>query len=429
LITARDMAIATVPAMPAPPIPAQAVPLRERILLVVLYVAVLASSLAFIEPSPHDAMMGLLAVACLVAGVRFDRFLALPLLLLLVWNVAGMMALIDVVDQEKTIQYTATSLYLAVAALLFACLFAQNTLPRLATLRAAYVATALFTALFGLAVYAHLLPGEDTFMWAGRVRSTFKDPNVFGPFLILPALFVIERMIAHGVKLRHLAATLVLVAGLFFSFSRGAWINFALSAAVLLALLVLTAPDRRARMRPIVLGAASVAVLALALVAVSTIESVRDMLMQRAQLVQSYDVGDGGRFVLQELAINTLFDHPLGLGPFEFSRIYGLQQHNVYLQAFLVYGWVGGITYVAMVLVTLFVGLRTALLRTPWQSYLIAAYAAFVGIAFESFVIDSDHWRHFFLIFGMIWGLSAATVKFKRDERHLACVRPAWVTG
>jgi len=414
---------------PAPPMQAHAVALRERILLMVLFVTVLMSSVAFIEPSPHDALMGVLAVACLAAGVRFERTLVLPVALLLIWNVAGLMSLVAVVNEEKTVQYTATSIYLAVAAMLFASLFAQNTMPRLATMRAAYILTAIFTTLFGIAVYVHLLPGEDTFVWAGRVRSTFKDPNVFGPFLILPTLFLIDSMIARGVTLRHFISAVILLSGLLFSFSRGAWLNFALSTCVMLALIVLTAPTRRDRMRPIVLGIASAVGLALALIALSTIESVRTMLLERAQLVQSYDVGDGGRFVLQELAINVLFDHPLGLGPFEFSRLYGLQQHNVYLQAFLVYGWAGGITYITLILLTLFVGLRSALVRTPWQHYLIAAYSAFVGIAFESFIIDSDHWRHFFLILGMVWGLSAATIKFAHGDQGTNSIRPIWVAA
>ena len=69
------------------------------------------------------ALMGLLAVACLIAGARFDRTLALPLILLMVWNVAGLLALMQVAGEEKTIQYSATSAYLAIAALVFACLF------------------------------------------------------------------------------------------------------------------------------------------------------------------------------------------------------------------------------------------------------------------------------------------------------------------
>ena len=65
--------------------------LHERILLLVLFVTMLASSVAFIEPSPHDVLMGALALTCVVAGVRFPAHLLLvPLILLLViWNFAG----------------------------------------------------------------------------------------------------------------------------------------------------------------------------------------------------------------------------------------------------------------------------------------------------------------------------------------------------
>jgi len=34
----------------------------------------------------------------------------------------------------------------------------------------------------------------------------------------------------------------------------------------------------------------------------------------------------------------------------------------------------------------------------------------------EGFVIDTDHWRHFFLLLGMIWGLSAATYRHLRRQ-------------
>jgi O-antigen ligase len=425
LITAQDIAQdiaisrAAPPIVPAVPVPATA--FSERLLLVVLYVTVLASSVAFVEPSPHDALMGVLALACLIAGVRFERPVALLFLLLLIWNVAGLLSLLNVPGQEQTVQYAGTSIYLAVAAMIFAGLFSQNTLPRLATMRAAYILSALLTTVFGLAVYFHFLPGEDTFMWAGRLRSTFKDPNVFGPFLILPALFLIEDMVTRRIQLWKIAATLIMLAGILFSFSRGAWFNYAVSAVVLLVLIFCTAPTPSARMRPIVLAVVSAVGLALLLVALLSFESVRAMLLERAQLTQSYDVGEGGRFGLQGVALGLLLDKPFGFGPFEFSRMHGgTQQHNVYLQAFLVYGWAGGISYIMLILTTLFVGLRNVLLRTPWQSYLIATYAAFVGILCESFIIDSDHWRHFFLILGIIWGLSAANGKFMRGERQAA---------
>ena len=36
-------------------------------------------------------------------------------------------------------------------------------------------------------------------------------------------------------------------------------------------------------------------------------------------------------------------------------------------------------------------------------------YAAYLGTAAESTIIDTDHWRHAFLLLGVLWGLIVAT--------------------
>ena len=38
----------------------------------------------------------------------------------------------------------------------------------------------------------------------------------------------------------------------------------------------------------------------------------------------------------------------------------------------------------------------------------------------ESFIIDSDHWRHYFLILGVLWGLIAATHRALAAQRDAA---------
>jgi hypothetical protein len=202
--------------------------------------------------------------------------------------------------------------------------------------------------------------------------------------------------------------------GLLLSFSRGAWFHFAVSAAVMVGLAFISAPTTRERLRILALTAIAVGLLALFVVFLLSFASIGDMFKERAHLIQYYDVGQGGRFRLQELALNSVLQFPNGMGPFEFARVHGLQQHNVYLQAFLVYGWIGAMAYILLLLTTVMVGLRTALVRTPWQPYLITALAVFIGEMAEGFVIDTDHWRHFFLMLGMVWGLAAATLRYVR---------------
>jgi hypothetical protein len=381
----------------------------ESILHGFLFLAVLSSSVAFIEPSPHDALMGAVAFACMLAGVRFSRILAVPLIFLLVWNVSGVVPLMSVLDQPKAVQYTVTSIYLAFAALLFACIFAHNTMARLKTMRIAYVTTAVAAALIGTIGYFRLFPGAEIFALNGRALGAFKDPNVFGPFLIWPALFTIERLINRRFSLIDAVVTAILLFGLLLSFSRGAWFHFAISALVLVVLAILTAPTHIGRLRIFVFAAIAIGTIAGLLIMLLSFDAIGGMFKERAQLIQSYDVGSGGRFRLQELALGSVLDFPVGMGPLEFARVHGLQQHNVYLQAFLVYGWVGAISYFMLLISTIVVGLRTAFVRTPWQPYVMTAFATFVGEAAEGFVIDTDHWRHFFLLLGMIWGLTAAT--------------------
>ena len=384
---------------------------RERLLLVILFITVLASSVAFIEPSPHDVLVGVLAVAALTAGVRLERALVVPFLLLLIWNFAGMLALMHVPGEEKTVQYTATSVYLAIAGLLFACLFAQNTMARLNAMRTAYVATAVIATFVGAAGYFNLFGTGHLFAPLGRALGAFKDPNVFGPFLIWPALFLLYRMIGRGVRFGDMLLSGILLFGLLLSFSRGAWFHFTVSCVVMVALAFLTAPNARARLRVLAVSASAIVVLSLVFLFLLSFDAIQDMFEERARLIQSYDVGQGGRFLLQELALTAVLNFPYGMGPFEFARVHGLQQHNMYLQAFLVYGWLGAMAYLLLLLSTLVIGLRSALVITPWQPYLITAVATFAGEMAEGVVIDTDHWRHFYLLLGMIWGLAAATLR------------------
>jgi hypothetical protein len=382
----------------------------QRVLNATLFVTVLLSSIAFVEPSPHDAMMFVLLAACVAARVTADRKLVPLLILTIVWLIGGCMSLVQVGDQEDTIQYVGTSIYLGIASVMFACLFCDGNLMRLLIVRRAYILAAVIATAAGYVGFFHLIPDYQIFLYNDRVSATFKDPNVYGPFLVFPLLLLIIDFLTRGMRLGSLFVAAALLGGLFLSFSRGAWMHFVVSAAVAVMLLVASTRDPRARNRMLLFALASAGAGVLLVLALNSIDSVHDLLIERAKALQPYDVGPGGRFWYQRLALSQILEHPNGLGPFEFSRLFGGQQHDVYMQGFLVYGWLGGTAYLTLVLVTLVIGIRAALISTPWQTYLIAAYAAFVGEAGEGFVVDTDHWRQFFLLLGLIWGLTAATI-------------------
>jgi len=45
--------------------------------------------------------------------------------------------------------------------------------------------------------------------------------------------------------------------------------------------------------------------------------------------------------------------------------------------------------------------------RTPFQRVFIAIYATFAAEVGESAIVDVQHWRHFYLLIGLLWGLMA----------------------
>jgi len=419
LITAQDIAAPGLAPFPNTTCaPTHAAPLPQRLLNIALFITVLSSSFVFVQPAPYDGIIWLLGIACLIAGVTVDRKVTPLLLLLLIWNFSGFFALMPVLDRPYTPSFMGISLYLALTAVLFACLFAQDSVKRLSIMRTAYILSALLTTVTGVFGYFDLFPGaHNIFTLSERASATFKDPNLFGPFLILPLLFLIKRIIVAGVRLRDLVCTLVLLFGLLLSFSRGAWGSFGLSAALMLWLMFITSQNRQSRVRIATFSLVILIASAALFVMVIQIDAVGEMLVKRASLLQDYDVSPGGRFGIQAKSIEQMLLHPNGLGPFEMARQFGLASHNTYLGTMLQYGWIGGVTYLALTLLTLALGFRATLIRTPWQSYLIPVYATYVGLVFESFIIDTDHWRHYYLVLGIVWGLATATSNHVRSRQ------------
>jgi hypothetical protein len=278
---------------------------------------------------------------------------------------------------------------------------------------------AVIAALAGILGYFRLFPSaEGILLEFGRARATFKDPNVFGAFMIFPTLVAMQRVVT-GRSWQALGAAFLCMlfgAGILLSFSRGAWGQLIFTGALTLALMFLTGRSVRQRTRIIAMALAIVAVGALGLAVLLSFDVVANLFAERANVLQSYDVGEEGRFARHSLGALLALDRPLGIGPLQFATIFPEDPHNSYLNAFMSGGWLAGIAYISLILVTLLYGLRYVFTVTPWQQTYIVVFAAFAGTAFESAIIDSDHWRHYFLLMGVLWGLMGA---LHRDRARL----------
>ena len=81
--------------------------------------------------------------------------------------------------------------------------------------------------------------------------------------------------------------------------------------------------------------------------------------------------------------------------------------HNVYLNIFHGSGWLGGFSYALLVAITLARAFHIAFTPGPLQYAGIILAASFLPLALIGMLIDTDHWRHFFLLVGLIWGIDS----------------------
>lgn len=386
-----------------------------RLTRALLAFTVFCGGFVFMEPAPYEFAFALLCCALLVKGLRIPALLGIPILCLALWTCGGLLSIAANGAGTREFTYIAISAYLGVTTVIIAAMVRETPERTTATIRSAWLMAAFVTAFAGVMGYFHLIPGSSQFELFGRARGMFKDPNVFSPFLIFPVLLLLQNMLTErAAKVFTSAAFLsLLLAGILLSFSRASWGHLIFSGALMAALMFMTSRTNRLRVRIIGGGILGLCLAGMLLAALLAMPGVAEVFLARAELFQDYDAGTFGRFGTQLRALPELLRDPFGFGPYGFGERYEQDPHNVYLNAFATYGWLGGMSYLLLVLTTLAAGLRTVLIRTPWQQFQIAAFATYAGVAFEGVVIDTDHWRHYFLLAGLVWGLAVASYDYR----------------
>jgi O-antigen ligase/polysaccharide polymerase Wzy-like membrane protein len=386
-------------------------------------------AIVFIEPSPYELVTLAAIVIFFATGLRL-RLAFLPLLLLLfLVNIGYSISAAPLMDKPEVANWIATSWYMAMTVIFLAMVVSEDTQARLDMLRRGLIVGAVIAAASGVAGYFNLIPGGyDLLTLYGRARGTFKDPNVLGAFLVLPALFALQSVVvdSFGKALRSTIALGIMALALLLAFSRAAWGGLALTSVFMLALMVLTSPSRAQRSRIIVMAVVAAIIVVMLVAVLLSFDSIADMFKQRASFDQSYDEGRFGRFGRHILGAEMALDLPFGIGPLQFHKYFPEDTHNSYLNAFMSGGWIAGICYPALVFITVIMGFRYLFVRVPWQRAYLAIFAAFLGTVGESFIIDTDHWRHFWMMLGAMWGMFAAAQRFKaRSAQTLMVPAPA----
>lgn len=373
----------------------------------------------FQEPAPYELFMAAQMPLWFVLGLRISRNIAPLLGLMLAFNIGGLLSLTVMIDLDTGPMYVAISTFLALTSVFYAAIIEERH-DRLQIIFKAWTLAAVGTATLGILGYFHAFPGAAMFTRYERAMGAFQDPNVFGPFLIAPSLYLIHglltgRLVAAPLRILGL---LIIAFGVFLSFSRAAWALFVFSAVAMVIILLIQKRSGAFRLKILLLTMTATVLMVLTLAIALQSEQVRNIFSARTELVQDYDGGHLGRFERHKIGFLMSMERPLGIGPLAFNKIFPEDEHNVWLKSLTTYGWLGFVCYVTLMIWSVCFGFKYLLRDRPWQPYLMIAWIVLLGHAAIGNVIDLDHWRHMYLLFGILWGCRALELRYQKSKWH-----------
>jgi hypothetical protein len=395
----------------------------QRLVNAVFAVFIFSGIISVIEPSPYDFISLLAIPIWFIGGFRLHAALIPILFLYTSFEIAGFSSLIPYWSERDPVLFQLQSLYLYVTAVFFTIFFSERTLQRAELCLKAYAVGAVVCSLFGLLAYFDVAGMYDKFVTVeGRVNGTFKDPNVYGSYMVLAAAYLMHGTILGNKRtllwaIPSLAAVCI---GVFLSFSRGSWGATLFAMIVVTIAAYVTSDDRRTRRRIFWMSAVALAVGVIAILAMLADDDARKFFLMRATLTQEYDEGVTGRFGNQLRALPMLPNLPFGFGPLRFRLTFDLDPHNSYIGAFANEGWLGGLTWLMMVASSIFVGFRLMIKRSPYQRLAQIFFPALFAILLQGFQIDIDHWRQLYIMLGAVWGLEVARQRWALAQTDAA---------
>jgi hypothetical protein len=340
------------------------------------------------EPAPYDILF-FIVIALFGPTFSWRSYQLLPIVLIVLFtsfHIPAMAAGLSV-EPGRVLFYAFVTFYLSGTAI------ALMGLPQGAGvfLLRGYEVAALVSAFLGVLAFLRV-PGLEALLWGeARAFAFFKDPNVFGAFLVLAFILALAQWEREG--RRRFWTVLLLYLGILFSLSRGAWLNVAVS---LLGWWFLR-PWKR-------IWVFVVFVLLVGFAAVYTFAFPESLLVERLGL-KSYDAD---RFSTQEQALRLALERPLGYGPGLSEILLSYATHSTYVRLLFEVGWMGFGAWLLLMGVSLVWAVYQAFRqRSLWHEIY---FASLLGILVESLVIDTIHWRHLWLLVGLIWAKYAPSL-------------------
>lgn len=297
--------------------------------------------------------------------------------------------------------------------------FLGRSLASLASVTLGYTIGAIATSLFSLLAYYGVVPLQDIVVYQHtRLQGFFKDPNVFAPYLILPAVILFESLLNReslfplGSRLMRGGMFIFLSYCIFLAYSRAAWVAFAVSIVSLLVIMLLRNPRAIPRIVLVVIVGAVVLFLARDFLPESQLE-----IFQQRTSLQTYDQRrfDAQANAWEESSDNLLLGH----GPYSTVLDFRHSTHNVYLMTLYEHGLPGLILLLALIGGACIYAFKFSIKApdVPTSRWSAIVLSLLLGQLVASLVVDSTHWRHLWLIYGMAWALPMMAQRLQSEQQ------------
>jgi O-antigen ligase len=365
-----------------------------------VFLGFLLMSIVWVQPGPPDIVFAVVFAVAVASGRMRLRRLPMSVGILVSGFVfLNILSATFVVDPPAAERYFGITLYLAVFSIWLAGYV--DTARRARLVLVGLLVTGVITgAAACLALYVPGVPLASRLTGAQRAQGLFHDPNIFGPFMALLALFVLEELLQPRLLRIHrfwkFVMLVVLGSGVLFSFSRAAWLNAAVGVFAMLVVFALRHGGGQRAMAILVTLLAALAALAVFV----SVSGSATFLSERARL-QSYDTS---RFSAQETGLRLVATYPFGVGPGQFESYVTISAHSAYVRALAEQGVLGLVTILALIVATLlFAGRNAVIGRDTYGIGSAALLGAWCGLVANSAFVDTLHWRHLWLVAALIW--------------------------
>lgn len=375
--------------------------LTDRLLAFVMMLGIYVS----IEPAPFDVAIVLTGVLLMATRrLSVPRTSVLALLLLLIFGLANLLSLALMSGPTtRTYIFLAVTIYLLV--LWLVVVMAQGIGRGRSTdaMLWGYAVSGAVAGGAGILAYVGVPVIGPLMVPDGRLHGLFKDPNVYGAYLVPVVLLGVANLVGRrGSSRVGWTVALGLAAGaIFLSFSRGSWVNLAVGLFMFFVLHAFAEGLAKVWWRTAVFLPPLLLLAGIAAYQLMSLQAVQDMFTMRFGM-QNYDTL---RFAIQAQATDVALQNPLGLGPGTTETTFAVAAHSTYVRGLVENGLLGVASLVGFMALsggrTAWLAVSSAAAEDRLRFAVIAG--ALCGMFVEAAVIDTIHWRHFWLFLAFAW--------------------------